>query len=106
MKIQKLLKVSLLFLNVLDELSQKELGEINKEFNIKYYWHHLEKLQEEYDEAEGEGDDLVAQKKLEKRLKLISSEYYKTLLQAQPLSEDFKNNYEQWVADEVLGYYD
>jgi len=60
-----------------DELTNKEVNELSKEFHIKYYWHHLEKLQEEYEEAEGEDDNEVLRRKpLAKRMK-ITNEYYK-----------------------------
>ena len=77
---------------------------MNKDFNFKFYWQHLEKFQDG-----GEGDDefepYAKDKPLLKTLK-ISNEYYKMMLSAPPLSEEFKANYKQWLEDEVYGYYD
>ena len=92
-----------------DELNQKEIGDINKDFNIRYYWHNLEKLQDEYGESDGEGDENPSDKHklkpLEKTMK-ISNEYYKIMLNTPPLTQEFKDNYEQWLEDEVFEYYD
>lgn len=89
-----------------EELNQKEIGEVNKEFNIRYYWQNLEKLQDEYDEAEGEGDDVrFKTQSLAKTMK-INHPYYKMFMQCPPLTDHFKNNYQQWLEEEVWGYYD
>ena len=92
-----------------EELNQKEIGDINKDFNIRYYWQNLEKIQDEYEESDGEGDenhtDRIKAKPLEKTLK-ITNEYYKLMLNTPPLTQEFKDNYEQWLEDEVWDYYD
>ena len=91
-----------------EELTQKEIGEVAKEFNTIYYWKNLERLQSEYeDEAEGEGEDelRVKPKPLSKIMK-VKTEYHKMFLNSPPLTEEFKKNYEAWLEEEVWGYYD
>jgi hypothetical protein len=93
-----------------DELSQKDIAEIYKEFNIRYYWQNLEKMQKDYDEeAEGEGEDEHGEKfdhrPLAKMME-ITHPYYKLFSQCPPLTEEFKHNYQQWLEEEVWGYYD
>ena len=95
-------------------LSQDEIRHLNSDFNYKHYGQYYEKLEEDQLHNEGDGEHPPAVRHEEPvvipghglELSVAEDNLLHQMWKKVTVEESFYNNYEQWLEDEVWGYYD
>ena len=79
-------------------LTPDEIRHLNSDFNYKNYWQFFDRMEEEKEELGERG------KSLEETLDFQNKLYH--MFKNVKVDPEFYENYEQWLEEEVWGYYD